>query len=40
MDPFIFYDDFKTGVTEFINDVKTTPAMQANFNARFTATLL
>lgn len=40
MDPFIFYEDFKSGVARFFDDLKNDPAMQQAFDARFTATFL
>jgi hypothetical protein len=40
MDPFVFYDDFKAGVTLFCHDLKNNANIQTNFETRFRTTLL
>jgi hypothetical protein len=40
MEPFVFYDEFKAGVTAFFQDLQTNCTLRTNFENRFTATLL
>lgn len=40
MDPFIFYEDFKTGVGRFFQDLKANVKMHTAFQTRFMNTLL
>ena len=40
MEPFVFYDEFKAGVTVFFQALQTNHTLRTNFENRFTVTLL